>query len=128
MDDVRQMIFDSMSETLFIDETKFHNLIDGWTLTPEYTDGKLYGVVMTKGPELHFVSNGQHDITRQTIRKHLQPLIEQYGYACTRAPKKDVRQARFNKILGFEKYDEDHIDAYYRITHLKGSKSCQQSQ
>ena len=119
------MVFDSMSEKLFIDDAKFRTLIEGWTLSPHYHEGRLSGVVMTKGPELHFVTAKIRQITRADIRLYLQPLIEEYGYATTRAPKKDARQARFNLLIGFKQVGEDGIDYLYRIESLKEKRTCQ---
>lgn len=128
MTEIEQMVFDAMSETLYIDEPKFFELIQNWQLTPEYKEGKLCGVVMTKGPEIHFVTAKLRSITRADLRKYLIPLIQTFGYAQTRAPIKDVRQARFNQLIGFELYGQEGIDNLFRITCLKGSQSCQQSQ
>jgi hypothetical protein len=128
MTDVEQLVFDAMSKTLFIDEAAFKDIIKGWQLCPEHKDGELFAVVLMKGPEFHFVSTQKHAITRADIRRHLKPLIEQYGYAQTRAPKKDTRQRRFNLLLGFQQVGEDELDYIYRIESLKEAPKCQQQQ
>lgn len=128
MTPVEQMVFDSMSESLFIDEAQFRMLMEGWTLTPDYRDSQLCGVVLTKGPELHFVTSKMRQITRADLRNYVLPLIQTYGYAMTRCPKKDVRQARFNLLIGFKQVGEEGIDYLFRIDTLKERKSCQQSQ
>lgn len=115
-------LWEQAEPVVFISKAEFVKNLEGWDIRPLEIEGDLAFIVMTKGPAFHFQSLGTgHTVTRQIIRRCLQPLIAAHGYATTRTPKDDARQHRFNLILGFKAVGEDDYDIHYRIEKLRGA-------
>ena len=88
---------------------------------PILRDGEILVIVSTKGPEMHFETmHTGRPITRGVVREVLDPLISKYGYAVTKTPKHEIRQRRFNELIGFVMVGEDEYDIHYRIERVRG--------
>lgn len=102
---------------LFLNREEFERRLEGWEIHEVHGVETLAGVVLTNGPEFHFVKwDPTFQVRREILRRWPGELIEKYGYAKTRTPKEDTRQQRFNERLGFERVGEDEYDIHFRIT------------
>lgn len=98
----------------------------GWTLTPHERAGVLLGVVVSKGDEMHFVTTGARwALTRDDICHYLQPILKQYGRVVTSTMIDDVRQQRFNRLIGFVETGRDEFFVNFELRALSlGRKTC----
>lgn len=103
---------------VFIGRDEFVRSLEGWQIEPVEIDGDLAYVTMTKGPEFHFTTFGQHRGTPKMIRDAIQPIIDRHGFVRTRTPKDADRQHRFNRLIGFVADGEDEFFIYYRMKKL----------
>lgn len=113
---------------LFLTREQFEQSLDGWTLDPVLReDGSIGIIFVSKGPEFHFQKFGTDiQATRAILKKYPGEIIARHGYALTKTPKTDTRQARFNRRLGFFVTGEDEFDFHMRIDHLrKKEPPCQ---
>ena len=123
MDDVRELIWQQAKEKLFVSRDEYMAALDEWEIEPYVEDGKVWLVVLRKGPELHYMSVGAgKPLTGKTFRKMMEPQLEQYGYVTTRTPHTLERQHRINRWLGFVVASEDEFAVNYR---LDRSAPCQ---
>ena len=116
-------------EALYITKQEFMAGFVDWDIAPHYAGDVMVGTTMSKGSEFHFARfTGDWTLTRADIRRYLEPILAQYGCVTTRTPKEDVRQSRFNKILGFVPTGEDEFFTHYRLEQLPfkntGGASC----
>lgn len=119
--DVMEALWQQVSDKLYIARERFVEGLVGWKLDPQYNEaGELAVVWMTRGPDLHFTTFGARwALSRSDIRARLLPLIEAFGYAKTDTPIEDVRQQRFNRLLGFVETGRDAFHIHYRIERLR---------
>lgn len=82
------------------------------------TKGKLVGVVLTCGSEIHLACDDEIKGTRRLLREYLGALIEQYGYATTSVPKGRKKSQAFVARLGFKAIYEDALDIHYKIERM----------
>lgn len=107
------------------------SVLDGWTILEAYRAGVLVAMVITSGPEIHFVPiRGKGAMSRKNIRHHLAPIIEKYGYATTRVPLAETNH-KLRLALGFKQTWSDATFSYWAITEMpyarkeKGETPCQ---
>ncbi len=119
--DVMDALWRQAQKTLYITREQFIESLAGWVIDPQFSvDGALICAWLTKGPQLHFTTFGNAwQLTRADIRKRLLPLIEQFGHAETYTPKEDVRQHRFNRLVGFFETHRDSQNIHFRIERLR---------
>ena len=106
---------------LFITRAQFEQSLEGWTLDPVLrADGSIGIIFVSNGPEFHFQKFGTDiQASRDILNKYPGEIIAQHGYAMTKTPKADTRQARFNRRLGFFVVGEDEFDLHMRIEKLR---------
>lgn len=123
--EILDRLWEKVEPILFIPKSDFVRNIEGWIVDVVEIDGVPSFITTVKGPDFHFdtLDTGRQ-ITRKMIADFLAPIIAQHGYAATKTPHEDVRQHRFNRILGFEVVGQDEYDIHYRISRVRGSK-CQ---
>lgn len=121
MGEVIELLWQQTQQTLYVDRATFIKSLEGWDIDPQYNDaGELAVVWLTKGPQLHFTTFGKRwSLTRDDIRKRLGTVIEKHGHAETFTPKEDVRQLKFNTLLGFVATHEDEFYIHQRIERLR---------
>lgn len=101
-------IWEKVGPTTFLSKKEFAESIKDWCITPRYIDGELIGATLDFGAEFHFVTFGKRKpLSAALITECLQPIITRCGYVLTRTPKEDMRQRRFNELIGFSVHDED---------------------
>lgn len=103
----------------------------GWTVRTVQRAGEDVGFTISRGPEIHFLPLVERRaMSRRNIIEHINPLLEQFGYATTRVPKTETDH-RLRTALGFEQTWEDHECTYWALTRLKyertkkGESPCQ---
>lgn len=107
---------------LFITKDQFVRSFDGWECFTETFDGEKAFVAFVKGPEFHYASlNQDKPLTRKAIKEFLDSIIKKEGFAFTRTAKDDLRQQRFNELIGFKKVGEDEFFIHYKI---ESFRSC----
>lgn len=111
------LLWEAAEPNVFISKECFINNLDGWELEPVENDGELILILLKRGPELHFQPFGK-PIPRRVVHGVIQKVIDQNGYCLTKTPKEEIRQHRFNKIIGFRQVGEDEYDIHYRIDTL----------
>lgn len=127
----RLKIIDEMwketKDKVFISRHDFDVGLEGWELSTKELDGQIVGAIVTKGPEFHFVLFGpKRRITRALVADCVQPQIDKFGFVLTKTPKEDIRQHRFNLIVGFKVETTDEFYTYFRMERLnfRGVKPC----
>ena len=108
------LLWELCKDDVLISRNEFEQKFEGWIVDPHPK-----GVRVSKGAEFHFVLKPDQQITRADIRWCVAPIIEQFGYAETTTPTHDVRQHRFNKILGFREVARDADFVRFRIERMK---------
>jgi roadblock/LC7 domain-containing protein len=94
--DVKDVVWAAVESTVYVRRSQF---FDGWETMPHTAGGGLVGAVLTKGPELHFVTFGKKwRLTRADIKKYLEPILAEHGRVETRTPKEDARQRRADAV------------------------------
>jgi hypothetical protein len=92
--------------------------LKGWEVNVFTRAGFDVGIVITKGPEIHFVSLSEKKaLTRHNIRSYIAPLLEQHGYATTRVPL-GVTDHKLREHLGFMETWRDEHCSYWALTEL----------
>lgn len=119
--DLKEELWKRAEPFVFISREQFFAGLEGWTLEPWEYGGEVGLIVATKGPEMHFqtLETGK-PIPRRVVYSVMQKIIDAHGYALTKTPKSDVRQHRFNALVGFKKIGEDEYDIHYRMDALRG--------
>jgi hypothetical protein len=103
-------------DVLYVTKQEFMASFADWDIAPHYAGDTLVGATLTKGSDFHFASFGaKWTLTRADIRRYLSPILAQYGCVTTRTPKDDVRQSRFNKVVGFVPTGEDEFYTHYKL-------------
>lgn len=112
---------------VFISKREFMATLDGWDVAARELDGEIIGATLTNGPEFHFVTFGsKKPLTRALIADCLRPILDKHGFVRTKTPKDDVRQHRFNSIIGFVVESTDEFFTHFRMDklNLRGAKTC----
>lgn len=118
-------LWEASKSNVYISQEQFLSGLDGWDIQPVEIDGELTWITAQNGHEFHFQSMGtKRPMPRRIIRKFLQTIIDQYGYAQTRTPEDDARQRRFNEHFGFHLVGYDEFDAIYQMRILPMTKDA----
>lgn len=97
----------------------------GWDVSIAQRNGEDVAIVITKGPEIHFVSlKERHAMSRRNTLQYIEPLIEKYGYATTRVPS-NVTDHKLREHLGFQQTWSDQHYTYFALTALPYQKKVQ---
>lgn len=97
--------------------------LDGWTIHTAQRAGVDCAFVITKGPEIHFVSLvGPRAMSRRNIAEFVCPLIESYGFCTTRVPLSETDH-KLRLALGFVKTWECTQYSYWMLTHCPYQKN-----
>ena len=116
-------MWDSVRDALYISKEEFVRSLDGYALVPMFNDGEMYGVVIQKGPQFHFMTFGaKWQLNRDILRRYPGSLIDEYGYAETFTPLEDARQHRFNLRLGFVETRRDEQYVHYKIERMRSCR------
>ena len=116
-----------MEYKVFISRREFVDGLNGWELDTKELNGEIVGATLVFGPEFHFIIFGpKKPLTRALMAECVQPIINKHGYVCTKTPLDDVRQHRFNKLVGFVALSTDEFFTYFRMErlNLRGVKQC----
>lgn len=117
--EVVEKIWSQVEPTVFVSRQEFLANMAEWEITPREIDGEIIGATLQRGPEFHFITFGLRKVFPATlIVQCLQPIIDKHGFICTRTPKEDVRQHRFNLLIGFSVETTDEFYTYFRMTRL----------
>ena len=120
--ELKERLWEIVKDTPELTYYDFLCNLEGWTLDGVYDGDALAFVVITKGPEFHFVSCGTKlKVNRAILAKYPGSLIDRYGFAETSTPKTPeyTRQHRFNKLIGFVPTHETDTHVFYRIERIK---------
>jgi hypothetical protein len=119
------ILWQHAKDDLYCTKADFITGLAGWEISSVEINGELAFIFAQRGAQFHFQSLTKGGrISMSMIREHLQPIIDEYGYAETRTPHEDKRQHRFNRLFGFEVVGRDDYDVHYRIERLPRSASC----
>lgn len=109
-------MYEHKSDLLFVTLEQYALALDGWTLEPLYIGGDLAYVLISKGPEFHYVSfETGHRLPLKLFANRCMQLHRAFGYFETRTPKDDRRQQHFNERVGMKRIGEDAYDFHYRL-------------
>lgn len=114
-------LWEKAEPLFFSTKDDFVRGLNDWNIYSILEKGEILIIVATSGPHMHFetMETGR-PITRRVVRQVLDPLIKEYGYAVTKTPKGELRQRRFNELIGFVMVGEDEYDIHYRIERVRG--------
>jgi hypothetical protein len=120
-----EIVRDHLRE-LGIPPAQIAQTLSQWMVASCYAGDELVAATMTSGTEIHLVLAPEHrgkgTITRKQIRSVLGPMLEQYGYATSRAAKDSARDRLFLDRLGFYPTWSDDKFVYYMMTQLPFGK------
>lgn len=128
-EDIVEKIWQQVNPTIFASRQDFVSGLEGWDIVPRDIDGSTIGATLTRGPEFHFVTFGlRKTFPSSLISECLQPILDKHGFVVTRTPKDDIRQRRFNALIGFRVMSEDeyYVNFHMDQLHLHRGKSCLQ--
>lgn len=124
VDELTDVLWQAARDKVFITKSEYLESLKGWTVKAHCVDGILAFITVQRGPEFHFHSmNAKTRLSMRMIKKFLEPVIAEHGYAMTRTPHEDGRQQRFNRKLGFVEAGRTEFDVLYRIERI--NPSCQ---
>lgn len=119
--DLIELLWKKAEPMFFAAKDDFVRGLNDWEIYPIVEDGYILLIVGTQGPFMHFETmESGRPITRRIVRLVLEPLIEKFGHAVTKTPKEEIRQRRFNELIGFVMVGEDEYDIHYRIERVRG--------
>jgi hypothetical protein len=113
-DECIDLMWKKAEPNLYIAKHEFVANLIGWDIYDVTKNGMLYLLIARKGPEIHFQAFGR-PITRQMIRNVVQPALDEHGYCVTKTPHEELRQQRFNDVIGFRVTGRDEYDVHYRV-------------
>lgn len=130
MADVRELIWQDASRSLFMSREAYMRALDDWQVEPLERDGEPAFVMLTKGPEFHIVAfrTGARFPMKEFLRR-LRSIADEHGYVTTRTPLYDLEQLNLvampdeasglqhevNRRLGFVEIGRDACDIIYRL-------------
>ncbi len=118
--EIAEKIWSQVEGGLFVSRKEFLSSLDDWQITLQEIAGEIAGATLNRGPEFHFVSFGMRKMVPPGLMKAcLQPIIDKHGFVLTKTPKEDVRQHRFNLLIGFSVESTDDYFTYFRMERLK---------
>lgn len=116
---VEDLLWAAVEPTVYITREQYLASLVGWAIQEHTVGGELVMVVLTKGPELHFVTFGKlWSMRRADLRRYLEPVLAEHGQVTTKTPLDDARQLRFNTILGFEATGADEFYVHLTLRRL----------
>ena len=114
------LLWAQTERNVFITRAEFERRLEGWTIEPVEIDGEIAFAKVHNGPEFHYASFGyKKPITKRMVREWLAPIIENYGYVMVRTPRNDIRQRRFNRLIGFVEIGEDEFFIHAKLENLR---------
>lgn len=115
-------LWEKTQEKLYVTRDEFDASLVGWSIEPMMLNGDKVGIMTKRGAEFHFVLLGTKTaMPMRAIKEWLAPQLKQHGHVFTRTPKNEVRQQRFNELIGFFRVGEDDLDIHYRY---EGGPRC----
>lgn len=118
-DEIMENLWRQAEPKVFISRQEFLAGLEGWEIEPRRIDGDIIGVTIVRGAEFHFVTFGPRKaFPFSLVVDCLQPIIDQHGFVRTRTPTEDLRQCRFNLLIGFCVESEDEFYTYFRMDRL----------
>ena len=126
--ELMERIWQQAEPSVFISRREFFAGLDGWEIEPKEVDGDIIGATLVCGAEFHFMTFGvRKRFSRALITDCLRPIINRHGFVRTKTPREDMRQRRFNQIIGFRIEREDEYFTHFRMENLRlhGGASCQ---
>lgn len=109
-------LWDHVEPMMFITKEEFVASLGGWAIEGFEKDGRLNLITLTKGPEFHFFTLGDGNrFSMKEVRGFLQPIIDRHGFVRTKTQKDDLRQQRFNRLIGFEAEGESEFSIHYKM-------------
>lgn len=107
-------------EQVIISREAYTESLDGWDIEPVLVDGEKVGLMITKGPEIHFRLDRKKMLvhTRRVIRHYVAPHLERHGFLTTMAlaGSDDVG---FLKRFGFIETGTEGRAVMFRLDQLK---------
>lgn len=123
------MLWEKAEPLAFFPKEQFIDALADWEIYPALKNDKVIAILTEKGPELHFETmHTGLGFPRKDLFAIVQRMIDRYGYATTKTPKHELRQHKFNQILGFEVVGEDEYDIHFRIDKIRSSRRGAQCQ
>jgi hypothetical protein len=117
MTDLIDKMYAHKSDLLFVTPAQYRAALEGWTLEPLTIAGVLAFILVSKGPEFHYVSfETGHRLPLKLFANRCMKLHRAFGYFETRTPKEDRKQQHFNERVGMKRIGEDAYDYHYRLT------------
>ena len=116
-EEILDLMWAKVEPTIFLTREEFMRGMAEWETGVHYEAGAPAFITAINGPEFHFQSlDTGKPLSRAVIRRFLNRIIGEHGYAQTRTPKEPEyeRQHRFNRLFGFEPVAEDEYDVIYR--------------
>jgi len=92
-----------------------------WTIQEIFRFSELAGFALIKDNEIHCWRHPEFDgiwLTKHTIQKVIQPLIDNYGCVVTKVRNVNNTGHKFVTRLGFKKVSENDYYTDYRIERL----------
>jgi len=119
-DRIKDLLWAQVEPQIYITREQYFGRLEGADIQGHEVDGVLVGITITHGSEFHFTTLGSSwSLTRADIRRHLVPILERHGCVTTRVPHEDIRQQRFNRILGFQSVGEDEFYVHMKLEKLR---------
>lgn len=113
---IRDILWAKAEPALYISRDQFMASLDGWRMEVLGVADAPAFVFLIKGPEFHFDTLGTGlGAPMKKFREIIQAIIDEHGYATTRAPIDDTKQQKLNRIFGFVETRRDHLDVHFRI-------------
>lgn len=112
--DLRELWWESIKAEVLIDRDAFMVFAQTWEVEPVMIGDELFGAVIRKGNEYHFLKAGAHQWTRQILRSLLRKGM------MTRIEPDDTEARDFARRLGFNFVGEDENgDYHYKLERLR---------
>lgn len=107
-------------EQVIISRDAYAASLDGWDIEPVLIDGEQVGLMVTKGPEIHFRLDRKKMLvhTRRVIRNYVAPHLKRHGFLTTiaLAGSNDIG---FLKRFGFVETKTEGRAVMFRLDQLK---------
>jgi hypothetical protein len=107
-------------EQVIITRAAYAESLEGWDIEPVLVDGEQVGLMVTKGPEIHFRLDRKKMLvhTRRVIRNYVAPHLARHGFLTTIAlsGSKDID---FLERFGFVEIDTKGRAVMFRLDQLK---------
>jgi hypothetical protein len=108
-----------------LSEEQLRGYLDGWTIVPALHNGRVIGVGVMAGCEIHFVMKPEYRhaaLLRGVARTFIAKLFEKHEFLTTRAALADMINQRFVTRFGFKETERDERFVYYVLNGLPFSR------